>query len=536
MLVHGRPGCAGLPDTDTWICFGCSAVKVVADPEPITDDETLRLTPGQELAIDAMVNGSEHMFLTGEAGTGKSFALLRALEQIPPRRVACVAPTGIVAVTLPAGATIHSFCQIRDLNTLRVHALDAAKREAYRDLKILVIDEISMVRADLMDKLDEFLRMNGPAPGKPFGGLRLVMVGDLYQLPPIVKRQDAIRFSRRGEYETPFFFSANCWKDASFVTINLTDRVRFTDASWGRTLEDVRVGSITDAGLRHLNNVGLGCMPDEEDMRLFTTKAPAKAFNEEKLDDIDAQLVRYRGSVDGSVKKHELEALLVYPEIALKEGARVMTIRNDTDGSFQNGTLGEVIGLEKNYVTMRTDKGRVVRVPPASWEYYSYDLSLEPAKKGDDNTYPKYDEKHGRMIVGKYTQIPIALAWASTVHKAQGLTLDGCHLSLGSGAFAAGQTYVGLSRLRALDGLSLARGIRRGDILFSGPEALRVCQYVKPSGIPVPPCEAKIELFQFIKNYGEWCHEPSTRALYNAYTTMWLHSFEMMITAHNRRN
>ena len=419
------------------------------------------LTKCQSDALDEIVNGIGHVFITGEAGTGKTHLLLQALHHMDPGRVACTAPTGRAAIALPGGVTIHKFCQIKDIHRLRVNELPEAGKTPYQNLIWLVIDEVSMARADLMDALDEFLRLNGPDDTARFGGVKLVMVGDLYQLPPVVKPNEVERFSTQ-KYRAPYFFSAGAWDFATFKTIHLQEKLRFAERYWAEILDRVRIGAVTDADLRMINETGLANRRVNDDrMRLFARRDAAAVYNEQALDRLRGYVDEYVAEIEG-----ELPRELPVPEvIELKKGARVMTTRNDPDERFQNGSMGYVSHLGINSVTIDFDDGRTVEVEPMTFDFYSFETWLYPGAdaKGMPRRMPD-----GRILIGRMKQIPVALAWACTIHKAQGLTLDAAHVDLGRRAFAEGQAYVALSRLRDLKGLSLARPISRSDI-FSDP-------------------------------------------------------------------
>ena len=465
LFVHGDVR-QGLPRDDTLICFDCHHIdtegelRAVRPTAAIIHQLSLPIpTNDQRAAVSAMLGRESHVFITGEAGTGKTYAVNSALESLDPDSVACIAPTGMAASALPSGVTIHRFCQIKDIHRIQAIPLSDEHRKPYEKLQYLVLDEVSMVRADLMDVLNGFLRMNGPCKGAPFGGLSVCMVGDLYQLPPIVQKEEAARFNA-GEYETPYFFSAHTWRDSAFKTFDLKTRVRFTDSQWADILNAVRMGRITHEGLQKINRVGMMGEPGDDAMRLYSTRKPAQEYNARKLEELPYDSEFYTGISEGFVTEKDIETLPVASTIELKESARVMVVRNAPDGSFVNGTLGEVIGLNAGSIEILTDSGAVVYVHRVSFDVVSYDASLLAEKR---DGYPIKTES-GRLIIGRFFQFPLSLAWACTIHKSQGLTLDDAYLNLGTGAFAAGQTYVGLSRLRSMDGLSLSRPIKSRDI------------------------------------------------------------------------
>jgi ATP-dependent exoDNAse (exonuclease V) alpha subunit len=444
----------------------------------------IEINPGFRRALDVMEGTSRHVFITGKAGTGKS-TLLELWRGQTLKRVAVLAPTGVAALNV-RGQTIHSFFGFRpDVTPEAVRKLSkgrgaAADRAAlYRSLEAIVIDEVSMVRADLMDAVEKFLRLNGPRPKEWFGGLQMIFIGDLYQLPPVVTGQEKGLFApdppslRRGfgppagappalsaavRYESPYFFSARIFAEPGFDMdfVELEKVYRQSDAAFIGLLNAIRNRSIDDAQIAHLNS---RCDPafappdGEFYITLTSTNDLAAVRNREKLSALRGRARRYEGLIEGEFDRRSLptdEAL------ELKAGAQVMLLTNDRKGRFVNGTIGRVVRIAKvpggdDVVTVELPGGGEVDLSPNTWELYRF----------------RYDAEADRIeseAVGSFTQYPLRLAWAVTIHKSQGKTFDRVIIDIGRGAFAHGQVYVALSRCTSFEGLVLKTPIRKGHI------------------------------------------------------------------------
>ena len=408
------------------------------------------ITPEFEEALDLIDSEEPFIFITGKAGTGKT--TFTNLLKTKLKNFAVVAPTGVAALNV-GGQTIHSFFRLMpgpiDFSNIK----RLSNRRTYQTLRTLIIDEISMVRADLLDAIDQFLRQNGPRPEKPFGGVQIIAVGDLFQLPPVISSDEEQHFQQIG-YSTPFFFSAKCLREAKLKCIEFSQVFRQTEESFIKLLNNVREGRKLGETLSALNE-RVVALPENEftGIRLTTTNSTADKINARELTKLPGVATVYRGEVSGDIRV-DANKLPAQMELQLKVGARVMFLRNDRERRWVNGSIGTVVKLDSKVVSveLRDDNDvRTVRVEADKWENFKY----------------SYDEDKSAVIanpVGAYTQIPLTLAWAVTIHKSQGKTFDRAHVDLGRGAFAGGQVYVALSRCRTLQGVTLQRPITAEDV------------------------------------------------------------------------
>lgn len=407
-------------------------------------------TPEYEAALDYLKNGGGHLFVTGRAGTGKS-TLLRALCGLLPDEHVVLAPTGLAAVNV-GGQTIHSFFGLPP----RLVRPDDIRRSRngglMRKLKLIVIDEVSMVRSDLMWAIDQSLRVNRGRAREPFGGTRLVMFGDLHQLPPVVQEAEVARHLD-STFEGPFFFSVPSLREGAGTSlIELSHVFRQSDLSLVSVLNRIRDGEADESDLEVLNKrvnpirtLGEG----DPYVILTPTNAAAQRINTAYLGALPGAARTYAASVTGefSASAHPTDT-----ELVLKPGAKVILLRNDPDKRWVNGTIARVSRLTEKRVWIETG-GKEHEIEPVAWESRRY-------------AYDKAAEKIVETVAGTFKQFPVRLAWALTIHKAQGLTLDRVYIDLGRGTFAHGQAYVALSRCRSLEGLALARPLKPSDILF----------------------------------------------------------------------
>jgi len=417
-------------------------------------------------AYEAMERGDKHVFVTGKAGTGKS-TLLRYFRERTRRATAVVAPTGVAAVNID-GQTIHSFFKLRPGVTVEEARHDgraARKDQLFQKIETIIIDEVSMVRADLMDCIDAYLQAALKSKAR-FGGKRLVMIGDLHQLSPIVRGDEAAELKIK--YPTPFFFSSeaicDCLQLGMLEYIELDKIYRQTDERFIEVLNAVRDGKITERQLAELNMQYDPEFTDRDGkhMHLMAVNAQADEHNEMNLERLGGKTAIAEGKIKGEFKESELPTDL---ELRLKKGARVMLVNNDSEGRWVNGTLATVREVRDESVEVTLDEGKTYEILPFTW----------------NKAKTKFDKESGeltRETLGSFTQFPLRLAWATTIHKSQGKTFDRAVIDLGRGAFAAGQTYVALSRCRTLDGITLKRPIRRSDLIMDA----RILDFSKEVG------------------------------------------------------
>ncbi|MCP5488512.1 MAG: AAA family ATPase [Verrucomicrobia bacterium] len=389
-------------------------------------------------------------FVTGGAGTGKS-TLIRYLRNVLTSRIAVVAPTGVAALNA-GGVTINSLFRLPPRIIQPADVQQVFDRQLYRKLDLLIVDEVSMVRPDLLDGVDRFLRLNRDS-NTPFGGVTVLLIGDLFQLPPVVPR-DEHQALRQMQYGTDFFFSSQGISDCSLVPVLLTRVFRQTDPTFIALLNGLREGKGVDQALRAINARYVPLAPGEDhELVLTCTNRAADERNRQELARLDTTSRTYSGSVTGDFRI-EGTRLPAPVNLVLKPGAQVMFTKNDDDKRWVNGTIGRVVNLKARTVDVEIESisiRQTIEVEPVTWEQYKYE----------------YDEMEDRIVakvVGRYTQLPLMLAWAVTIHKAQGKTLDRVFVDLGNRAFAAGQVYVALSRVRSLQHLRLARPIRAEEI------------------------------------------------------------------------
>ncbi len=411
---------------------------------------SIEVTMDYQKAIEIIDAKAQVVFVTGRAGTGKS-TFIQFLRTKYEGTCAVVAPTGVAALNA-GGVTIHSFFRFppRVVNPEDVERMMDSR--LYKALKVLVIDEVSMVRADVLDAIDRFLRLNGRAPDLPFGGIQVVLVGDLAQLPPVVStEEESALFSRR--YRSPFFFSAESLSGSIMAPIELSRVFRQTDQDFIDLLSQVRLGDANEHVLHVLNSRVGQPLPSPAPVILTPTNAAADRINLEGLRTLPGEEHLFIGAIEGCFRLED-KKLPAPLHLKLKADARVMFTKNDGDKLWVNGTLGVVRDFSPGKISVEIDeRGRgVVDVCPVSWDQYRY-------------RYDKEEERVNADVVGSYTQFPLQPAWGITVHKSQGKTLPAVHVDLGRGAFAPGQTYVALSRARSLNTIWLKRPIRREDVI-----------------------------------------------------------------------
>lgn len=410
--------------------------------------------PQFQRALNLMEKTHRNVFITGRAGTGKS-TLLNYFCDHTDKKAVVLAPTGVAAINV-GGQTIHSFFGFKPdvtLRTIRKKFRDE-KKNIYRKLETIVIDEISMVRADLLDCVDRFLRLNGPEGKLPFGGVQMIFIGDLYQLPPVVAGHEKEIF--RGHYTTPYFFGAKVFNELEMEFIELEKIYRQRDDEFIRLLNAIRNRTVSDNDIELLNQRFMprfAAPPDDFFIYLTSTNEQANRINDEQLAGLKGKTYSFHGFIEGDFGNEYLPTAL---DLKLKKGAQIMLLNNDSSGRWVNGTVGKMTGVRKDeegedIILARLDNGKKVEITPYTWEIFRFFL-----KKGELSS----------EVVGSFTQYPLRLAFAVTIHKSQGKTFERAVIDVGKGTFAHGQMYVALSRCTTLDGIVLITPLRKTHILM----------------------------------------------------------------------
>ena len=429
--------------------------------------ETYKLdTENQEWqqALQIIQYTRRSLFLTGRAGTGKS-TFLRHIAETTKKKYVILAPTGIAAINA-GGQTLHSFFKLpfHPLlpNDSRYNIRNIRKTLKYsgvttkllRELELIIIDEISMVRADIIDFIDKVLRIYCRNMREPFGGKQLLLVGDIFQLEPVVK-EDEWRLMQPF-YASAYFFSAKVWQEMSLVSIELRKVYRQTDAHFIGILDRIRQNHATERDIEEINkqvetSPQQGKQEGSLPITLATRRDTVDYINEQKLAELDGEPTIFYGSITGEFPETSLPAPM---ELEIKPGAQVIFIKNDKERRWVNGTLGVVIYIdeEEGIITVVDEDGHEYDVEREVWENMRY-------------TFNEKEQKIEEEQLGTFIQFPLRLAWAITVHKSQGLTFRKVRIDFsGGGAFAGGQTYVALSRCTSLEGITLEEPIHRRDI------------------------------------------------------------------------
>ena len=402
----------------------------------------IEITDEYKKVLECIDNKITPVYVSGKAGVGKS-TLIKHIKNTY-KNVVITAPTGIAALNVN-GATIHSFFNIPPRYITIHEKRNLQPKDVIYATEILIIDEISMVNANLLDTIEYVLRLS-KRNKLPFGGIPVIMFGDLYQLPPVVTDETRKLFER--EYETPFFFSANCLKKTPLTTIELTKVFRQKDETFVKILNNIRTGHDIENTIQLINsNVEITTKYDKNSIVLTTTNDKCTKINNYELNKIDGDENMYFGKIDGNFP---LSSLPCDSMIDLKVGAKVMCVKNLENAV--NGTIGTVVYMNDKTVNIRTLDGSGVTLNYVTWENHGYTV-----KKGEISV----------VVKGTYTQIPLKLAWALTIHKSQSQTLDKVHIDMDKGAFASGQLYVALSRCTSLEGISLSRPLYTTDIIVN---------------------------------------------------------------------
>lgn len=413
-------------------------------------------------AWELITNTKQSVFLTGKAGTGKS-TFLRYICETTPKKYVVLAPTGIAAVNV-GGMTLHSFFKM-PLKPLLPDDVDFSptkirktlkypkdKVKLIKELDLIIIDEISMVRADMIDFVDKVLRIYSGNMREPFGGKQLLLVGDVFQLEPVVT-PDMRQLLQRA-YNQFFFFNARAFNEMNIVSIELKNIYRQTDSRFISILDRIRINKATKDDLAIINsrykNKQIANNNDFV-ITLATRRDTVDVINEQHLNELQTDEFVYEGEISGTFP---LQSLPTSQNLTLKNGAQVIFIKNDKDGRWINGTIGRVVYCGVDTITVELENGNIYTVEVAQWENMQY-------------TYDEKEKRIKEVVLGTFKQFPLKLSWALTVHKSQGLTFNNIIIDFSGGAFSSGQTYVALSRCTSLDGITLCQYISERDIIVN---------------------------------------------------------------------
>ncbi len=446
----------------------------------------IEINEGFKQALAVMEESSKHVFVTGRAGTGKS-TLLEYFRAHTKKTIAVLAPTGVAAVNV-SGQTIHSFFRLKPNATpADVKRASGKLLRLYKSLDAIVVDEVSMVRADLLDCMDAFLRLNGKRRNEPFGGVQVIFIGDLYQLPPVVTGVERALFQR--VYAGPYFFNAKVMETLPMEFVELEKVYRQSDSTFIDLLNSIRNNSAGENELAALNRRSDPTFTPARGaffIHLTTTNDIADRVNAEHLEQLRVKPFQSDGRISGSFER---SALPTAERLMLKVGSQVMLLNNERTGRWVNGTIGKIISIQEENgadsptLVVALSDGDTVEVKPHTWEMFRY----------------AFDEHAGAVVsevVGSFTQYPVRLAWAVTIHKAQGKTFDRVVIDLGRGTFAHGQSYVALSRSRTLEGIVLKRPILKRDIIMDWNVVRFVTKYQYKLSERDTPFGDKMELIK----------------------------------------
>jgi ATP-dependent exoDNAse (exonuclease V) alpha subunit len=401
-----------------------------------------------ESIVEQLENTKDHFYITGKAGSGKS-TLLAYFRSITQKNTAVLAPTGVAAIRVK-GQTIHSFFGFPPKVIQTRHIKKVRQIELLQNLETLIIDEISMVRADVFDAIDYSLRVHRKKLTQPFGGVQVIVFGDLFQLPPVVNMDESSLLERiypSGQ----FFFHSNIFQDAQFKTLELQSIYRQKDDHFIYLLNAVRDGSITHSQIDNLNDSLVDNFEmDEGKIILTTTNARASGINQNYLKQLSSEEFSYRAQATGQFYK---ELFPTDEVLKLKKGAQVIMIKNDPEKRWVNGSIGTIHDIAEKKIKVKINH-KIYEVKKEKWDriQYSYDDDQQEVLEN---------------VTGSFKQYPMRLAWAITIHKSQGQTFEKVIIDMSQGSFAPGQLYVALSRCISLEGIELLRPLKKSDVIVN---------------------------------------------------------------------
>ncbi len=401
-----------------------------------------------ESIVEQLENTKDHFYITGKAGSGKS-TLLAYFRSVTQKNTAVLAPTGVAAIRVK-GQTIHSFFGFPPKVIQTRHIKKVRQIELLQNLETLIIDEISMVRADVFDAIDYSLRVHRKKLTQPFGGVQVIVFGDLFQLPPVVNMDESSLLERiypNGQ----FFFHSNIFQDAQFKTLELQSIYRQTDDHFIYLLNAVRDGSITNSQIDNLNDSLVDNFEmDEGKIILTTTNARASGINQNYLKKLKSEEFSYRAQATGQFYK---ELFPTDEVLKLKKGAQVIMIKNDPEKRWVNGSIGTIHDIAEKKIKVKINH-KIYEVKKEKWDriQYSYDDDQQEVLEN---------------VTGSFKQYPMRLAWAITIHKSQGQTFEKVIIDMSQGSFAPGQLYVALSRCISLEGIELLRPLKKSDVIVN---------------------------------------------------------------------
>ena len=401
-----------------------------------------------ESIVEQLENTKDHFYITGKAGSGKS-TLLAYFRSVTQKNTAVLAPTGVAAIRVK-GQTIHSFFGFPPKVIQTRHIKKVIHIELLQNLETLIIDEISMVRADVFDAIDYSLRVHRKKLTQPFGGVQVIVFGDLFQLPPVVNMDESSLLERiypNGQ----FFFHSNIFQDAQFKTLELQSIYRQTDDHFIYLLNAVRDGSITNSQIDNLNDSLVDSFEmDEGKIILTTTNARASGINQNYLKQLSSEEFSYRAQATGQFYK---ELFPTDEVLKLKKGAQVIMIKNDPEKRWVNGSIGTIHDIAEKKIKVKINH-KIYEVKKEKWDriQYSYDDDQQEVLEN---------------VTGSFKQYPMRLAWAITIHKSQGQTFEKVIIDMSQGSFAPGQLYVALSRCISLEGIELLRPLKKSDVIVN---------------------------------------------------------------------